>query len=86
MEQKNLEKLIWEVSSKTKIPNIPDKKEAWEELNNKEVNDLRGLVGLPSVRIKAKTLQGRREDERRKRKAMHGSGRKPASTKKGRRH
>ena len=59
---------------------------AWEELNNKEVNDLRGLVGLPSVRIKAKTLQGRREDERRKRKAMHGSGRKPASTKKGRRH
>ena len=35
MEQKNLEKLIWEVSSKTKIPNIPDKKEAWEELNKK---------------------------------------------------
>ena len=35
MEQKNLEKLIWEFSSKTKIPNIPDKKEAWEELNKK---------------------------------------------------
>ncbi len=50
---------------------------AWEELNNKEVNELRALVGLPPVRIKAKTLQGRREDERRKRKAMNSGSRRP---------
>ena len=35
MEQKDLEKLIWEVSSKAKIPNIPDKNEAWKNLNKK---------------------------------------------------
>ena len=44
---------------------------AWEELNNREVNDLRDLVGLPPVKLKAKTLQGRRDEERRKRKALN---------------
>ena len=26
MEQKKIEKLIWDISAKTKIPDIPDKK------------------------------------------------------------
>lgn len=49
---------------------------AWEELNNKEVNELRSLVGLPAVRLKAKSVQHRRDDDRRKRKAMHSGSRK----------
>ena len=30
MEQKKIEKLIWDISAKTKIPDIPDKKNTWK--------------------------------------------------------
>ena len=32
MNQKKIEKLIWDISSKTKIPNLPNKEKAWESL------------------------------------------------------
>ena len=32
MDQKKIEKLIWDISSKIKVPNSPKKKEAWEKL------------------------------------------------------
>lgn len=44
---------------------------AWEELNNKEVNELRALVGLPSIRLKQKTIQQLRDDARKRHKALN---------------
>ena len=32
MNQKKIEKLIWDISSKTKIPDPPNKEEAWETI------------------------------------------------------
>lgn len=43
---------------------------AWEELNNKEINELRALVSLPPVRIKAKTPKTKAEDQRKQRRAF----------------
>lgn len=44
---------------------------AWEELNNKEINELRALVSLPPVRIKAKTPKTKAEDQRKQRRAFN---------------
>jgi len=44
---------------------------AWEELNTKEVNDLRALVGLPAIKLKKKTTQQLKSDERRRNKALN---------------
>ncbi|KZZ60699.1 23S rRNA pseudouridylate synthase B [Oleiphilus sp. HI0125] len=44
---------------------------AWEELNNKEINDLRSLVNLPSIRVKAKDPKVRQDDQRRQRRAFN---------------
>ena len=35
MDQRTIEKLIWDISSKTKIPNSPNKEQAWENLLQK---------------------------------------------------
>ncbi len=43
---------------------------AWEELNNKEINELRSLVSLPPVRIKAKDPKVKAEDQRKQRRAF----------------
>ena len=32
MNQKKIEKLIWNISSKTKIPDPPNKEEAWDTI------------------------------------------------------
>jgi 23S rRNA pseudouridine2605 synthase len=47
---------------------------AWEELNNKEINELRALVALPPVRIKRKDPKDKIDDERRKKRAYNYSG------------
>lgn len=47
---------------------------AWEELNNKEINDLRALVSLPPIRLKAKNPQSKVEDRRRQKRAYNSSG------------
>ena len=44
---------------------------AWEELNNKEINDLRALVKLKPIRIKAKDPKAVIEDRRRQRRYRH---------------
>ena len=33
MDQKKIENLIWNISSKTKIPDPPNKEEAWDTLS-----------------------------------------------------
>ena len=38
MDQRTIEKLIWDISSKTKIPNSPNKEQAWENLVQKMDN------------------------------------------------
>ncbi len=43
---------------------------AWEELNNKEVNDLRGLVGLNPIKTKQKTTQQLKSDDRRRKRSL----------------
>ena len=44
---------------------------AWEELNNKEINELRALVSLPPVRIKAKSPKTKVEDQRKQKRAFN---------------
>lgn len=46
---------------------------AWEELNNKEVNELRSLVGMPPVRLKARSLASLKDDARKKKRAFNTS-------------
>tara|TARA_R110002072_G_scaffold89737_9_gene201051 strand:- start:39660 stop:40586 length:927 start_codon:yes stop_codon:yes gene_type:complete len=47
---------------------------AWEELNMKDINDLRGLVQLPPIRAKKKkTVQGKIDDKRAHKKAVNKS-------------
>ncbi len=46
MEQKNLEKLIWRFSSKTKIPEAPDKNRVWDNL----VKKAEGLHDSPDLK------------------------------------
>lgn len=47
---------------------------AWEELNSKDINDLRGLVQLPPIRAKKKkTIQGNINDKRSHKKAVNKS-------------
>jgi 23S rRNA pseudouridine2605 synthase len=46
---------------------------AWEELNNKEINELRSLVSLPQVRIKRKDPKDKIDDERRQKRAYKSS-------------
>lgn len=43
---------------------------AWEELNNKEINELRSLVGLPAIRVKKRNPNQRQDDARRHKRAM----------------
>lgn len=44
---------------------------AWEELNNKEINDLRSLVNLPQVRTGQRNPKQTEEDSRRHKRARH---------------
>lgn len=46
---------------------------AWEELNNKEINELRSLVGLSPIRVKKRSVKSAEDDARRKRRAYNGS-------------
>ena len=47
---------------------------AWEELNIKDINDLRGLVQLPPIRAKKKkSVQGKIDDKRSHKKAVNKS-------------
>lgn len=47
---------------------------AWEELNTKDINDLRGLVQLPPIRSKKKkSIQGKIDDKRAHKKAVNKS-------------
>jgi len=43
---------------------------AWEELNNKEINELRSLVSLPKIRTKAKDPKVKLDDDRRQKRAF----------------
>lgn len=44
---------------------------AWEELNNKEINELRSLVNLPPIRLKQKSIQELKDDARMRKKALN---------------
>ncbi|TNC83177.1 MAG: 23S rRNA pseudouridine(2605) synthase RluB [Oleiphilus sp.] len=44
---------------------------AWEELNNKEINDLRSLVNLPQIRTGQRSPKQSEEDARRHKRARH---------------
>jgi len=44
---------------------------AWEELNNKEINELRALVGLRPVKIKVRTIQSKKDDERKHKRSLN---------------
>lgn len=44
---------------------------AWEELNNKEINELRSLVGLKSIKVKQKSPKTRQEDARRQKRSFN---------------
>lgn len=47
---------------------------AWEELNSKDINDLRALVKLPAIRPKKKkSIQGKIDDKRAHKKAVNKS-------------
>jgi 23S rRNA pseudouridine2605 synthase len=47
---------------------------AWEELTNKDINELRSLVQLPAIRAKKdKTVQGKLDDKRSRTKAVNKS-------------
>ena len=43
MDQKKIEKFIWDISSKTKIPDVPNKEKAWNNLI-RNIDDLRPPV------------------------------------------
>lgn len=44
---------------------------AWEELNNKEINELRSLVSLPKIRTKAVDPKDKIDDKRRQKRAFN---------------
>lgn len=44
---------------------------AWEELNNKEINELRSLVGLAPIRIKARPIKNKQDDVRKQKRAFN---------------
>ena len=44
---------------------------AWEELNNKEINDLRSLVNLSPIRVKKRNPKQQEEDSRRHKRALN---------------
>ncbi len=44
---------------------------AWEELNNKEINELRALVGLSAIRLKKRDPKVNKDDVRRQRRAYN---------------
>jgi len=48
---------------------------AWEELNSKEINELRSLVGLSPIRIRKRVGKHTQDDERRHKRAMNSRGR-----------
>ena len=50
MEQKKIEKLIWDISAKTKIPDIPDKKNTWENLEYL-MDDSKTSINLSSTHL-----------------------------------
>ena len=50
MEQKKIEKLIWDISAKTKIPDIPDKKNTWNNLKNL-MEDSKTRINLSSKHL-----------------------------------
>ena len=56
MEQKDLEKLIWRFSSKTKIPEIPDKNRAWDNL----VKKTEGLHDSPDLKTPSLVSENRK--------------------------
>lgn len=47
---------------------------AWEELNNKEINELRGLVGLKAIKIKQRSIQAKIDDERKHKRSLNSRG------------
>ncbi len=47
---------------------------AWEELNNKDVNELRSLVGMDPIRVKRRDVKSVEDDSRRHKRAMHRKG------------
>ena len=50
MEQKKIEKLIWDISAKTKIPDIPDKKNTWKNLEYL-MDDSKTSINLSSTQL-----------------------------------
>lgn len=44
---------------------------AWEELNNKEINELRSLVGLAPIRVKARPIKSKQDDARKQKRAFN---------------
>ena len=48
MKRKKIEKLIWDISAKTKIPDIPDKKKTWNDLNYL-MEESKKSINLPST-------------------------------------
>ena len=50
MGQKKIEKLIWDISAKTKIPDIPDKKNTWNNLKNL-MEDSKTRINLSSTHL-----------------------------------
>ena len=50
MEQKKIEKLIWDISAKTKIPDIPDKKNTWKNLEYL-IDDSKTSINLSSTQL-----------------------------------
>ncbi len=50
MKQKKIEKLIWDISAKTKIPDTPDKKNTWKNLEYL-MEDSKTSINLPSTQL-----------------------------------
>ena len=48
---------------------------AWEELDGKGINELRSLVGLPAIRLKQKTAQALKDEQRKHKKGATRGGR-----------
>ncbi len=52
---------------------------AWEELNNKEINELRSLVGLRSIKVKKRSVQALKDDARKRNRSLNSAA--PRATK-----
>ena len=50
MEQKKIEKLIWDIRAKTTIPDIPDKKNTWKNLEYL-IDDSKTSINLSSTQL-----------------------------------